>query len=59
MVPPELQPLLTAAFEVDADNPEPIVEQVVANQRFALLGVERVIPAAAPPLAQIQDSGPR
>ena len=56
VVPPELQPLLTAAFEVDPDNPEPIVEQVVANQRFALLGVERVIPAAAPPLAQIQDS---
>lgn len=51
---PELRPMLRAAFELDADNPEPVVEQITANERFALLGVERVIPAAPPPLAQIQ-----
>ena len=26
VVPPELQPLLTQAFEIDPDNPEPVVE---------------------------------
>jgi len=56
VVPGELQPLLTAAFEIDPENPEPLVEQVVENQRFALLGIERVVPAAPPPLAQIQDA---
>ncbi len=55
-VPPELQPLLTAAFEIDPENPEPLVEQVTPNQRFALVGIERVVPAAPPPLAQIQDA---
>lgn len=52
--PPELQPLLRSAFEIDAESPEPMVEQVVANERFALLDVARVEPAAPPPLAQIQ-----
>lgn len=52
--PAELQPLLTSAFEMDAEDLEPVVE-TLAQDRFALLGVERVIPAAPPPLAQIQD----
>jgi len=52
--PPELRSLLRAAFEIDAEDPEPVVEQVVANQRFALLGIERVLPAAVPPLAQVR-----
>ena len=53
--PPELQPLLRAAFEIDAENPEPVVEPIPANARFALIGVDRVEPAAPPPLAQIRD----
>lgn len=53
VLPPDLRPMLRAAFELDADNPEPVVEQITANERFALLGVERVIPAAPPQLAQI------
>ena len=53
VLPPELRPMLRAAFELDAENPEPVVEQITANERFVLLGVDRVIPAAPPPLAQI------
>lgn len=53
--PAELQPLLRSAFEMDSEEPEPVVETIQPNERFALLGVERVIPAAAPPLAQIRD----
>ena len=53
-VTPELQPVLRAAFEIDPEEPEPLVEQITPNQRFALVGVERVIPAAPPPLARIQ-----
>ena len=52
--PPELQPLLRAAFEIDAEDPEPVVEQIEPNQRFALLGLERVFPAAPPPLAEVR-----
>jgi len=52
--PPELQPLLRAAFEIDAEDPEPVIEQIEPNQRFALLGIERVLAAAPPPLAQIR-----
>ena len=53
--PPELQPLLRNAFTVDPEQLDPTVEQLVANERFALVGVARVIPAAPPPLAQIRD----
>lgn len=53
--PPELQALLRTAFEIDAEDPEPLVEQIVANQRFAVVTVERAIPAEPPPLAQIRD----
>lgn len=53
IVPPELQPLLNAAFEIDAEEPEPVVEQIQENQRFALVGIENVVPAAPPPLEQI------
>ncbi len=54
-IAPEMQPMVRAAFEIDAEDPEPLVEPIVANQRFAVLNVEGVIPAAPPPLAQIQD----
>ncbi|TMJ19249.1 MAG: hypothetical protein E6G92_05490 [Alphaproteobacteria bacterium] len=52
---PDLQPLLTPAFEIDPEQPEPAVEQIAPNERFALLAVDRVLPAAPPPLAQIRD----
>ena len=55
VVAPEMQPLLRAAFDIDPEEPEPLVEQIQANQLFALVGIERVIPAAPPPLAQVQN----
>ncbi|HYN45873.1 MAG TPA: SurA N-terminal domain-containing protein, partial [Allosphingosinicella sp.] len=53
--PPELAALLTGAFDMDAEEPEPVIEALPDNVRFALLGVERVEPAAPPPLARIRD----
>ena len=53
--PPELQPLLASGFEIDAEELDPVIEQLEPNTRFALLGVARVDPAAPPPLAQIRD----
>lgn len=52
--PPELQTLLQSAFEIDPDELEPVVEQIEANTRFALLSVERVDRPAPAPLPQIQ-----
>lgn len=49
----ELRPMLRSAFEIDAEDPEPVVEQLAANQRFVLLGIDRVLPAAVPPLAEV------
>ncbi len=54
-IPPQLAPLLRSAFEIDADDPEPVVEALEGDTRFALVGIERVIAAAPPPLAQIQN----
>jgi peptidyl-prolyl cis-trans isomerase D len=51
--PADLTPLLRAAFDIDAEDPEPAIETIAANQRFALLGIDRVVPAAPAPLAQI------
>jgi peptidyl-prolyl cis-trans isomerase D len=48
---PEIQPLLKTGFEMSADE-EPAVE-TLPEQRYAILGVGRIVPAAAPPLAQI------
>jgi peptidyl-prolyl cis-trans isomerase D len=53
--PAELSPLLTIAFEIDPEQLEPLVEQLPTDGRFVLLGVERVDPAAPPPLARIRD----
>jgi peptidyl-prolyl cis-trans isomerase D len=50
----DLRPLLGPAFEIDAEQPEPVVEPITENQRYALLGIGRVIAAAPPPLARIQ-----
>lgn len=51
--PPELAPLLRAAFDIDPDDPEPAIETITANQRFAMVGINRVVPAAPAPLAEI------
>jgi peptidyl-prolyl cis-trans isomerase D len=56
VVPPELQPLLTQAFEIEAENPEPVVETITPNQRYALIGIGAVTSAATPPLAQIRQA---
>ena len=51
---PELKPVLTQGFELAADD-DPVVAVIVPQERFALVGVSRVVPAAAPPLASIRD----
>lgn len=50
--PAELAPILKAGFDMSPEE-DPLVETIVPNQRFAMLAVGRVVPAAAPPLAQI------
>ncbi|HMJ94051.1 MAG TPA: SurA N-terminal domain-containing protein [Allosphingosinicella sp.] len=52
--PPELPALLRASAGMTEDD-DPLVETIVENQRFALVQVVRVIPAAPPPLAAIHD----
>ena len=52
--PPEIAPLLQTAFEVEV-NAEPVVETIAPNERYALVSVTNVVPAAAPPLAQIRE----
>jgi peptidyl-prolyl cis-trans isomerase D len=51
-VPPEVAPLLKAAFDMAPDE-DPVVETIAPNQRFAVLAIGRALPAAPPPLAQI------
>jgi peptidyl-prolyl cis-trans isomerase D len=52
--PPELTPILQGAFQMEPNDP-PAVQPVVPNQKFALISTVRILPAAAPPLAQIRD----
>ena len=54
VIPPELRPLIAEAFQIDPENPEPVVEPIQENQRYALVGIGQTIAAAPPPLAQIQ-----
>ncbi len=49
----EAQALLRPAFEMSPDD-EPLVETIDDNARFAVMNVEQVVPAAPPPLAEIQ-----
>jgi peptidyl-prolyl cis-trans isomerase D len=51
-LPPEIAPLLKTAFEMAPDE-DPVVETI--GNRYALLQVAQVVPAAPPPLAQIAD----
>ena len=53
-IAPVMQPMVRSAFEIDPEVPEPLVEEIVPNQRYVMLGVDRVIAAAPPPLPQIQ-----
>lgn len=53
--PAELQTLLRGAFQIDADDPVPVVETITPNERFAFVSVARVLPASVAPLAQIAD----
>lgn len=52
--PPELPALLRAASGMTEDD-DPLIETIVENQRFAIVQVARVIPAAPPPLARIRE----
>ena len=54
VIPPELRPLIAQAFQIDPESPEPVVEPIQENQRYALVGIGQTIAAAPPPLAQIQ-----
>jgi peptidyl-prolyl cis-trans isomerase D len=49
---PELAPLLRPAFDMMPDD-DPVVETVAPNERYAVVGVGRIIPAAPPPLPQV------
>lgn len=51
---PELQPVLETAFDMGVDE-DPLVEALEEGQRFAILDVTEAIPAAPPPLAEVQD----
>ncbi|QPQ55877.1 SurA N-terminal domain-containing protein [Allosphingosinicella flava] len=53
-LPEGVQPLLQPAFELTADD-DPVVQAIEANQRYAVIALGDVIPAAPPALAQIQD----
>ena len=53
--PPEVAAMLSGAFQADPDESEPAIETITPNERFALVTVSRVVPAAVPPLAEIRD----
>ncbi len=50
---PEIQPLLKPAFLTSTDQP-PTVETVQAGERYALLAVDRIVPSAPIPFAQVK-----
>jgi peptidyl-prolyl cis-trans isomerase D len=52
--PPEVQPLLAPGFKASPDDAAS-VQTVLANERYALLAVGRVMPAAPIPFAQVKD----
>ncbi|MDT9597506.1 peptidylprolyl isomerase [Sphingosinicella rhizophila] len=52
--PPEVRPLLQTAFDMVEDE-DPVVEPVVPGQLFAIVQIAKIVPAAAPPLAQIRE----
>ena len=50
---PELAPLIANAFATEAGE-DPTVEAIPGADRYALVAVDRVIPAAPPPLAAVR-----
>jgi peptidyl-prolyl cis-trans isomerase D len=55
-ISPEAMPLLKSAFEMaEDDDPEVETLGTGANENYAMLDVVRIIPAAPPALAQIQN----
>ena len=50
---PEVQPLLAPGFKAQPDDPA-TVQQVQQGERYAVLAVARVVPAAPIPLAQVK-----
>jgi peptidyl-prolyl cis-trans isomerase D len=52
-MPADVQPLLKSANDLSADD-DPVVATIVPEQRFALVSVAKVVPAAAPPLAVVR-----
>ena len=52
-MPAEVGSLLGTAFDM-VEGSDPVVETVAPNQRFALLTVANIAPAAPPPLAEIR-----
>lgn len=51
--PGELQPLLANAFAAAPDE-DPTVEAVPGSSNYAIVAVDRIVPAAPPPLAAVQ-----
>lgn len=51
--PPELAPLLASAFAAEPGE-DPTVEALPGTDRFAMVAVDRVIPASPPPLASVR-----
>jgi peptidyl-prolyl cis-trans isomerase D len=51
---PELQPLLAAGFKTNPDD-APSLQTIQQGERYALLGVSKVVPAAPKPIAQVKD----
>ncbi len=54
VVPEDVKPLLKPGFEMNADD-DPVVQTMKAGERFALLAVARIVPAAPAPLAGVRD----
>lgn len=51
--PQELASLLRGAFQLDPDDPQPAIETITPNERYAFVTVGRVIPASIAPLPEI------
>jgi peptidyl-prolyl cis-trans isomerase D len=52
--PPETALLLKAAADLTTDD-DPTVETIAANDRYAVLKVDRVVPSAPAPLAKVRE----
>ncbi len=50
--PAELQPLLASAFAAAPDE-DPTVDAIPGTTRYAIVAVDRIVPAAPPPLAAV------